>query len=75
MKENLKTIQEGKIKENNPKTENGENISHLFKNIQNTFIEFKQSLEKISEDTERDYFLTAKEALEYGLIDKILEKE
>lgn len=31
-----------------------------------------QKLEKIEQDTERDYFLTAKEALEYGLIDKIL---
>lgn len=32
----------------------------------------KQSLEKIESDTERDYFLTAKEALDYGIIDKIL---
>ena len=31
-----------------------------------------QSLEKIQRDTERDYFLSASEALEYGLIDKIL---
>ena len=31
-----------------------------------------QSLEKISHDTERDYFLSADDALEYGLIDKIL---
>lgn len=31
-----------------------------------------QKLEKIERDTERDHFLTAKEALEYGLIDKIL---
>jgi len=34
-----------------------------------------QNIKKISEDTERDYFLDSKEALEYGLIDKILEKE
>lgn len=34
-----------------------------------------QNIKKISKDTERDYFLDAKEALEYGLIDKILEKE
>ncbi len=33
-----------------------------------------QSYEKICLDTERDNFLTAKEALEYGLIDKIYEK-
>lgn len=33
-----------------------------------------QSLEKIHEDTERDNYLTSEEALEYGLIDKIMEK-
>lgn len=32
-----------------------------------------QSLEKISNDTERDYFLSADEALKYGLIDKVLK--
>lgn len=31
-----------------------------------------QDLNKIQNDTERDYFLSAKEALDYGLIDKIL---
>ena len=31
-----------------------------------------QSLEKIQNDTERDYFLSAEEALDYGLVDKIL---
>ncbi|WP_439587696.1 ATP-dependent Clp endopeptidase proteolytic subunit ClpP [Hydrogenophaga sp.] len=33
-----------------------------------------QPLEKIKQDTERDYFLTAGEAHEYGLIDKVIEK-
>ncbi len=33
-----------------------------------------QPLEKIYNDTERDNFLSATEALEYGLIDKIIEK-
>lgn len=33
-----------------------------------------QSIETIRKDTERDNFMTAKEALEYGLIDKIIEK-
>lgn len=32
-----------------------------------------QSLEKIENDTERDYFMEAKEALAYGIIDKIIE--
>lgn len=33
------------------------------------------SLEKIEQDTERDYFLSAKEAKNYGLIDKIIENK
>lgn len=32
----------------------------------------KQSIEKIKRDTERDHYLDAKEALEYGIIDKII---
>ena len=32
----------------------------------------KQKLEKIEQDTERDYFLEADEAKNYGLIDKVL---
>ncbi|WP_077596755.1 ATP-dependent Clp endopeptidase proteolytic subunit ClpP [Oceanobacillus kimchii] len=31
-----------------------------------------QSVEKVRKDTDRDYFLTAKEAKEYGLIDEII---
>ncbi len=31
-----------------------------------------QDLSKIENDTERDYFLSSKEALDYGLIDKII---
>ena len=34
-----------------------------------------QSIEKIENDTERDYFMSSNEALEYGIIDKILEKK
>lgn len=33
-----------------------------------------QPLEKIEADTERDYFMSAYEAVEYGLIDKVIEK-
>lgn len=33
-----------------------------------------QPLEKVQKDTDRDYYMTAKEALEYGLIDKIFDK-
>lgn len=32
----------------------------------------KQSIEKLSEDTDRDIFLTAEQAVEYGLIDGVL---
>ncbi|RMD02053.1 ATP-dependent Clp endopeptidase proteolytic subunit ClpP [Clostridium autoethanogenum] len=31
-------------------------------------------IEKIEKDVERDYFMSAKEALDYGLVDKILSK-
>ena len=34
-----------------------------------------QKIEKIAKDTERDNFMTAQEALEYGLIDKIITKD
>lgn len=34
----------------------------------------KQKLAKIVKDTERDYFMSASEAKEYGLIDKVLDK-
>jgi ATP-dependent Clp protease protease subunit len=33
-----------------------------------------QPLEKIQNDTERDYYMTADEAATYGLIDKVLDK-
>ena len=33
-----------------------------------------QPLEKVVADTERDNYMSAQEALEYGLIDKIMEK-
>ncbi len=33
-----------------------------------------QSIEKIQQDTERDFFMTAAQALEYNLVDQIMEK-
>ena len=33
-----------------------------------------QPLDIIARDTERDNFMTAQQALEYGLIDKVIEK-
>jgi ATP-dependent Clp protease protease subunit len=33
-----------------------------------------QPLEKIQQDTDRDNFMSAKDSMEYGLIDKVLEK-
>jgi len=33
-----------------------------------------QPLEKIQKDTDRDFYLNAKEAIEYGLADKIVEQ-
>ncbi|PJP14579.1 ATP-dependent Clp endopeptidase proteolytic subunit ClpP [Campylobacter jejuni] len=34
----------------------------------------KQKVAKIAKDTERDFFMSAQEAKEYGLIDKVLKK-
>lgn len=33
-----------------------------------------QPLERIEQDTDRDYFMSAHEAVEYGLVDKVIEK-
>jgi ATP-dependent Clp protease, protease subunit len=34
-----------------------------------------QPLERVERDTDRDYFMSAQEAFEYGLVDKVLGKE
>jgi ATP-dependent Clp protease protease subunit len=34
-----------------------------------------QSLEKLQEDTDRDRFMSAEEARDYGLIDKVVDRE
>ena len=47
-------------------------ISRVKAEINGLLAEFTgQPLERIQVDTDRDYFLTAKEAVEYGMIDKI----
>jgi|SRR5690606_30368655 len=33
-----------------------------------------QPIERINQDTDRDYFMSAQEAVEYGLIDKVIER-
>jgi ATP-dependent Clp protease protease subunit len=33
-----------------------------------------QSIEKIEKDTERDFFMTAEDAVKYGIVDKIIKK-
>ena len=34
----------------------------------------KQPMEKISEDVEKDYFMTSEKAVEYGIIDKVITR-
>ena len=34
-----------------------------------------KDIKEVTKDTERDYFLSSEEALEYGIVDKILEKK
>jgi ATP-dependent Clp protease protease subunit len=33
----------------------------------------KQPLDKVAKDTERDYFMSAAEATEYGVVDRVIE--
>ncbi|WP_226537223.1 ATP-dependent Clp endopeptidase proteolytic subunit ClpP [Fictibacillus halophilus] len=33
-----------------------------------------QPIEKVEKDTDRDYFMSAEEAIKYGIIDKVIEK-
>jgi len=34
-----------------------------------------QSYEQVAKDTDRDFYLTAQEAVEYGLVDEVLTRE
>ena len=49
-------------------------ICNLLRNKLNNILADKtgKDIKKIEDDTERDYYLTAKDALDYGLVDKIL---
>ncbi len=38
-------------------------------------IHTKQPIEKIEKDVDRDFFMDAQEAVEYGLIDKVIQKD
>ena len=50
-------------------------ITETKERIINLYVEETgQDREKISKDIELDYWMTAEEALEYGLIDKIITK-
>ena len=40
--------------------------------IEDLKIRARKDIKTIEQDTERDHFLSADEALEYGLIDKVL---
>ena len=52
-----------------------EHILHTKKKLNEILAENTGNpVEKVAEDTERDNWLTAEEALEYGLVDKIVEK-
>ena len=51
-------------------------ILYLKKTLNNLLCEHTgQPLEKIVEDTERDYFLSPTEAVDYGLIDKVIKND
>ena len=53
-----------------------ENIIKTKKKMNTMLAEFTgQTYEKVAADTERDYWLTAEEALEYGLVDEIITKK
>ena len=51
-------------------------ILYLKKTLNNLLCEHTgQPLDKIEEDTERDYFLSPSEAVNYGLIDKVIKND
>lgn len=52
-----------------------ERIVKMKKNLNQIFADItNKPIEEIERDTERDNFMSAQEAMEYGLIDKVIEK-
>jgi ATP-dependent Clp protease protease subunit len=52
-------------------------ILELKKNLTNIYVKHNskgKTFKELSKDMERDYFMNADQSLEYGLIDKILDK-
>jgi len=48
-------------------------IQRLKDNLAEAFSKHtKQPIKKVQKDMERDYFMSSQEALEYGIIDKVL---
>ncbi|MFW6007912.1 MAG: ATP-dependent Clp protease proteolytic subunit [archaeon] len=55
---------------------NAEHIVNLRKKLNKLMAGFTgKSVKKIEKDVDRDYWMTAEEALKYGMVDKILQKE
>ena len=34
-----------------------------------------KTVEEVAEDSDRDFYMTAKEALEYGIVDQVIESK
>jgi ATP-dependent Clp protease protease subunit len=50
-------------------------IIRMREDIENILVKHtKQTIEKIHEDTDRDFFMDGKQAKEYGIIDKVISK-
>ncbi len=50
-------------------------IIRMREDIENILVKHtKQTIGKIHEDTERDFFMGGKQAKEYGIIDKVISK-
>ena len=43
--------------------------------LENIFESAKADIEKVQKDCERDYYMSAAQAVEYGLIDKVITAE